>query len=83
MAFYENTNRLCVFHEETSTSKVENNNFKNMWNQNYASETTKSFKKVEQQWTEQDIKDALHHYISTPGATIRGTANRFGIGNQR
>ena len=37
-------------------------------------------KKVEQQWTEQDMKDALHHYRSTPGATIRGTANRFGIG---
>ena len=35
MAFYENTNRLCVFHKETSTSKVENNNFKNMWNQNF------------------------------------------------
>ena len=26
------------------------------------------------------MKDALHHYRSTPGATIRGTANRFGIG---
>ncbi|MEM6812730.1 MAG: hypothetical protein AAF549_09725 [Pseudomonadota bacterium] len=37
-------------------------------------------KKVEHQWTEQDMKDALHHMNSTPGATIRGTANRFGIG---
>ena len=26
------------------------------------------------------MKDALHHYKSTPEATIQGTANRFGIG---
>ena len=37
-------------------------------------------KKIEKQWTEQDMADALHHYRSTPGASIRGTANRFDIG---
>lgn len=37
-------------------------------------------KKVEKQWTEQDMIDALHYLKSTPGASIRGTAARFGLG---
>ena len=34
MDCYKKNNCLCVFYEETSTSKVENNNFKSTWNQN-------------------------------------------------
>lgn len=37
-------------------------------------------RKVDKQWTEQDMIDALHHMKSTPGASIRGTASRFGLG---
>ena len=43
------------------------------------SKTIESYEKSEKQWTEQDMKDALHYYHSTPGATIQGIVNRFGI----
>ena len=44
-----------------------------------ARKSKKVKEKVEKQWTEDDMQNALHHKRSTPGASIRGTATQFGV----
>ena len=40
----------------------------------------KADQKVDKQWIEDNIKNAIHHLNSSPGATIRNTAKKFGLG---
>ena len=42
--------------------------------------TSKKVDKIIQNpWTEEDMQKALHHLASVPGASIRGTADLFGV----